>query len=415
MRVLIFEPDSTGHRLHHVRNILLALQDCSQEITIALGAKAAESPEFSVHLADVSGNVTIDCWMPPFSGDLIKGGLQRAQMLRESIRRSRAQWVYVPYADGLSQLLGARRMLMLPSIPHDVFAEGLMMRGGFAYPQPSMRSKLAANLSWWSACRAPWTVMHILDPIVYDKIQEQGGRRADWCRLMPDPVEVPESDDRAAARHRLGLARDGQIIGCVGIIDSRKGMDLLINAFAAANLGPQVRLLLAGKHDRTIVELLSGSHAALVQQGRIISMNRILETQSMLDALTAMDVVGAIYPRHIGSASIAIRAAAAQRPVLASNFGWLGAIVPRFGLGWTCDATNPAELQQAIASALQRAADFRRSEAAGRFVAFHSIENFRAHWTAEIRRHLNLPQSTELRTWQWASGSGATESFKSVC
>ncbi|HMB95735.1 MAG TPA: hypothetical protein VKK61_06815, partial [Tepidisphaeraceae bacterium] len=136
--------------------------------------------------------------------------------------------------------------------------------------------------------------------------------------------------------------------------------------------------------------------------------------QSMLDALTAMDVVGAIYPRHIGSASIAIRAAAARRPVLAHHFGWLGEIVPRFDLGWTCDATNPLELQQAIAISLRRAADFHPSEAAERFVAFHSIENFRAHWTAEIRRHLNLQQSPDLRTWQWANGSEATASFESV-
>jgi hypothetical protein len=401
MRVLIFEPNNDGHSLHHVRNIMIGLRDCSQEITLALSASSVQTPEFAVHLSNIAGSARVDAWMPPFPFDPFKGAVQRTEMFQESIRRSNAQWVYVPYADGLSQSLGARRTLMLSSIPKNVFAEGLMMRGGFAYPQPSQRSKLAANISWMAACRAPWTVMHILDPIVYDQLQKNGGAAAKRFKLMPDPVEVSESTDRAAARTRLGIPIDGEIIGCVGIIDERKGMNLLIDAFAAANFGPNVRLLLAGKHSIPIQKSLSGPYASLVQQGRIISINKTLETPSMLDALVAMDLVAALYPRHIGSASIAIRAAAARRPVLANDFGWLGNIIPRFNLGWTCDAANPIVLKQALVTSLDKSKDFSQSEVARRFVMFHSIENYRAHWTAEIRRHLAMPQSPDLRRWEW--------------
>jgi glycosyltransferase involved in cell wall biosynthesis len=330
-------------------------------------------------------------------------------VLRQALRRSRAEWLYVPYGDGLSQVLGARRTMMLPTIPRGIPAEALMMRGSFAYPAQDLKQKLSAKASWAMASRAPWSVVHVLDPVVYDAIvhRRRGSRVTDRYRLMPDPVEVPVADDRTAARARLGLPTGGRYVVCVGIIDRRKGCDMLIEAFARAVSGPsrltsEDRLLLAGRHEPAVRELLASQHSQLVREGRILSMDRTLVTEQLLDALVASDLVAALYPRHIGSSSIVIRAAAARRLVLAHHFGWLGAIVPKFGLGWTCDATNLDELTEAIPTALDRTSNHRPTEAADRFVAFHSIENFRAHWTAELRRYLNLAPAAHQRLWEWA-------------
>jgi hypothetical protein len=162
-----------------------------------------------------------------------------------------------------------------------------------------------------------------------------------------------------------------------------------------------VRLLLAGEQEQAIREMLRTSYAPLVDRGQIVCLAQILPLHSLLDALSAMDLVCALYPGHIGSASIAIRAAAAKRPVLAHTYGWVGAVVPRFGLGTTCDALQPSTLQRCLRDALDDASSFTPGELAERFVRFHSVENFKACCTAEIRRHLRLPPAPGQRSWDW--------------
>jgi glycosyltransferase involved in cell wall biosynthesis len=389
MRVLIFEPDHHGHRLNHVRHLVSALTELpSVRTTVALSAHAPQTTEFNVHLASVADSAVIDAWMPHLHRNPLKGALQRSEFLRQSLQRAQADWLYVPYGDGLIQVLGLQRILLFPALPPDIMSETLVFRGNFAYPQRTWRAKAISELSWRIGRQAAWSITHILDPVVYESLKARQADEPPEYRLMPDPVETPTSLDRVAARQRLGIPDDGRLIACAGIIDRRKGVDLLIHAFAAAGLEPTDRLLLAGQHEAEIRKILAQDYGGLVRANRIISLDRILENDDLLDAIVASDVVAALYPRHIGSASIAIRAAAAQRPVLAHNFGWLGLIVPRFELGHLCDATNPKALQVAIVAAVEASASYQQSQAARQFVDFNSIENFKASWTAAIRERL---------------------------
>ena len=60
------------------------------------------------------------------------------------------------------------------------------------------------------------------------------------------------------------------------------------------------------------------------------------------------DVVLALYQRHVGMSGILIRAAAANKPVLATNYGLMGEITRRYKLGIDLNARDP----QAIAKGL---------------------------------------------------------------
>jgi glycosyltransferase involved in cell wall biosynthesis len=368
-----------------------------------LSEAAPSGGSFSAHLRDVQESVEIDAWMPPLPRELVKGAAARVSCLRQSIERAETDWLYVPSADGVSQVMGARRTLMLPTLPRGLRgAEGLMLRSGHAYPHLSSRGAWKARMSWAVARRAPWDVLHLLDPLAYEPILRRGGALARWCRPMPDPVEIPDSFDKRAARTRLGIPTDGRYVGCFGMIHRGKGADLLIRAFADADLPTQDRLLLAGPQERYIRELLaSDEYCALVHSGRIISIDRGLRVEELMNALTATDLAATLYQGHTGSVSIAIRAAAARRPVLAHAAGWLANVVPRFALGWTCDATDPQALKSAIAASLDTAAEWQPAEPVERFVQFHRAENFRASWTWLLRQRLGLPQSPVLRDWQW--------------
>jgi glycosyltransferase involved in cell wall biosynthesis len=273
---------------------------------------------------------------------------------------------------------------------------------------------LKAFASRAAVARGPWSVLHHLDPLVYDRLRARGEPRSRLergMRLMPDPVEPPSGATRAEVLARYGLPDDGaRYIGTVGLMDIRKGAHLLVRAFAAAAsdaLPPAERLretdllLLAGPQDATVRALLTGEFRGLVQSGRIRCLDRVLSAVEMADVLAAMDLVCTPHARHVGSASIVIRAAAAGRPVLGSSFGWIGYVLDRFGLGSTVDESDPGRFARSLRPALDASSDFRVPAAAKRFVQFHSPQNFRAAWTANLRRRMGMPPAPGALTWEW--------------
>jgi glycosyltransferase involved in cell wall biosynthesis len=398
MRIMIYEPDVEGHRLHYVRNMIQGFGQFLKpdDIHVCLASDALQSAAYQTHLSDLSGSARVDPCLGRAPPGMLSGARHRAGSLQFAIERARPDWLLVPYADGLSQVMGAQRSLLLPTVPRRIVSQALLLRGGIAYPAASVKRRFFDRLSWWSARRAPWTHTYVLDPLVH--------ALAPTMQVMPDPIELPDHHDARRARAELGLPTDGRFVSCVGAIDGRKGADLLIDAFSRAPLADSDRLLLAGPHHRDIRSLLEGPFSQWVRSGRIVSIDRTLHTSQLMTALVASDLVCALYPGHYGSASIVIRAAAARRPTLGHDFGWIRQTVPQFGLGWLTDARNAESLPAAVVTALDQSTVFKFGELAARFVEFHRIENFRAHWTANLRKALSLPADPNLRQWDWIAG-----------
>jgi glycosyltransferase involved in cell wall biosynthesis len=411
MRALVFEPVWAGHRLHFVSMLLPGLVDAGAEVTIALGREAPGTSEYRAHLAPLvegsaegvaAGRVRVDAWIPPARHGKLSYARDALAALRHSIARARPDFLYVPTADGLSQMLGAARLMGRGALPRGLHSEALLLRGSFAYPGGlRWRQRVQARLSWSAATGAPWSILHHLDPLVCDHARP--GR----LRLMPDPVETPAATGptaRADVLRRLGVPPDGRYLGTAGLLDRRKGVDLLIRAYADARrrgaLADTDRLLLVGRAEPEIAALLAGEAEPLVRSGHIRVIDRFLDTADFAAAIGAMDVVATPYPRHIGSASIVIRAAAAGRPVLGGTFGWIGWAVNRFALGQTVDVADPDAFAAALARSLEESSTYRPSSAARRFVEFHTPDNYRAHWTMGLRRRLGLPPAEGLVTWE---------------
>jgi glycosyltransferase involved in cell wall biosynthesis len=162
-------------------------------------------------------------------------------------------------------------------------------------------------------------------------------------------------------------------------------------------------LLLLGPQDAAVRSLLAGPYSNLVRSGRIVARDRFFPPTELASGLCAMDLVCTPYPDHVGSASIVIRAAAASRPVLGSNYGWIARVVNMFGLGNTCEVKDTNALAVSLCSALDQAPAWRPKPAAQRFVRFHSPENFAAAWTVQIRKRLGLPPTSSRYTWEWVT------------
>lgn len=71
-----------------------------------------------------------------------------------------------------------------------------------------------------------------------------GGQRVhvdNWTRAQPAPVEA-----RARLRAALGVGEDAVLLGALGRVEPSKGHDVLLEAFAAADLGASVQLVVVG-------------------------------------------------------------------------------------------------------------------------------------------------------------------------
>lgn len=401
MRVLIVEPDLTGHHAPYLRHLLRGITDLGQDAVVLTSAGASQAPQFANHLQDASAGVTWDESLGPVSGSLRYTARLVAE-LRQAAKRYQVDQIWVPYADFVSAYLGARKLIGGQiKWPAGVEAEGLFFRGTFAYPAPHWRKHLRRAISRICLPHANWDTLHFLDPIPYEVIRKERPEMAPRIRLMPDPVESVPQVDADAARAKLNIPSDGRYLGCMGVLYDRTGIDLLLQAFRRAELGSTDRLLLAGPMSETVRTHVNGEFRDLIGAGRIVTIDRHLNLNEVMLAVMASDVVCVPLPFRMGSSSFVIRATAAKRPVLVDDFGWAGWAVRRFELGWQANVWDVFAFANAMRAAVEHAAAKTNSPAAERFVRYHSADNFIAHWTARLRERLGLPPDPNLVPWQW--------------
>jgi glycosyltransferase involved in cell wall biosynthesis len=297
------------------------------------------------------------------------------------------------------QIAGVCRALGLPRSRSGMEVEGLLMRGRFAYePGPmSTRTRIAIKALELS----PFDLIHHLDPLVFGYILEHCPGLTDRLRLLPEAVEHVKKIDLSLARTRLGIPPQGRYIGCLGALSAGKGVALLIKAFLLAQVASDVRLLLIGGVDAELRDLLYREYSAHVESGRFIHIDRYVSQEDFHLGLNACDVICTPYRRQIGSSGIVVRAAAVGRPVLGSEFGWVGRVIRDFELGDTCDVDDVSAFADKIARALKAAENYRAGPNAKYFRSFHTIGNFESHWTYRLRERLGIAETGQLVGWKW--------------
>ena len=145
-------------------------------------------------------------------------------------------------------------------------------------------------------------------------------------RVVYNGVEVDsfarDAGSRATARESLGVEAAACVIGTVARLERRKGIDLLIGAFAAAHAAaPALRLLVVG--DGPEREALA---ACARERGVERAVRFVGEQRDVRPWLAAMDVFAA--PSRTEGLGIAlIEAMAAGLPVLASRVGGIPEVI----------------------------------------------------------------------------------------
>jgi glycosyltransferase involved in cell wall biosynthesis len=187
-----------------------------------------------------------------------------------------------------------------------------------------------------------------LDPIAVEQINKiDKNARAVY---MPDPVQIydctePQIDE---LRQSLGIDSGRQVFLLFGELTARKGIYQVLDAIEMLppELSQKLCLLLIGplgleEKERLQARIAEISHSLPVQ---IIGRHEFITDREVQPYFQLADVILAPYQRHIGMSAILVRAAAAQKPVLSSDFGLMGEVSRRYGLGLAVDSTVPGEI-----------------------------------------------------------------------
>lgn len=395
--ILIYEPNLSGHRAYYASVLSKALLAIGCNVHLAVPEDGIKTPEGKTFLADVFPETT-SIPLPPVNSNLsaTQKGTTKLRMLAETVKRGNFCHVYVPHADGVTQAWGLTPRPGRLFHP-DCVLEGLMMRGGFAYPRDGFLGRARSRGSWSLQRRARWTRLHQLDPLVWKRIEAHNRSRRPTNALLPEAIEPFVSQDSVIARKNLKIGNGEYLIVCPGGINENKGCDHLAKAVSQFLCDVPVRLVLWGKHSHKMRDII----ASIGPCQRITSVDRFATDREFEMLFAASDVVAVCYPRHVGSSSILIRAAKAGKQVLASDWGWVGWATQAFSLGNVCDATSPESIASSIRllriqqngqSTLERSEGERKRK----FLEYHTLENHQAHWTSLYRELHGLPKPKTL-------------------
>jgi glycosyltransferase involved in cell wall biosynthesis len=400
MRVLIFEQTyDGGHYLNYVRLLVQAFAPLGCEIVVAVPDAAPESVQFKTYLSPHESHFRLEFIQPrDFTTSVSRMIQTDARVFRELIDRVKPDAVYVPtlelrMAHSLAWWL-ALRQSRLSRLHCEALVLGLPAAYGMTR-RPPFVTKMALRVM-------PFDVVHYLDPVTFDwvlsKVGGKAGRRA---RLIADPVEPLSLPTQSKARAMLRLPEHKKLIMSIGMQDHRKGVDYLIGACACWQPAQPASIVLAGPLSAQIRQLVINDYRHLVDDGRLIVLDRYLTNEEINACCAAGDLIAATYRPHPQSSSIVLHAAAAGKMVLAANNGWFTYMVPKFSLGRLCDPQDPDLLAKTLDPALHEAEGYKLSAAAKRLVEFHRSENFVLQWRRELSRLMGKSDDTPPRDWKW--------------
>jgi glycosyltransferase involved in cell wall biosynthesis len=149
----------------------------------------------------------------------------------------------------------------------------------------------------------------------------------DNIKYMPDPVEnFILNTETEQLKIKWHLPIKGYIVGMTGMIDPRKGADIIIRTTSEVKRN-DITFVLAGTISNGIKDLLKIHNT----NPNLITISHFLSLQEMHEIITCFDLVLLPYRNiHFGIASMLLRAMACNRPVLVSRYGWLEKMAEKF-------------------------------------------------------------------------------------
>jgi glycosyltransferase involved in cell wall biosynthesis len=365
IRLLIFDTILDGHHSDYIAHLVEYW--CCQQIPGEL---------YVVTPRGFSDSLTENC---PATSRIVFMELteQEIQQTRNSTRLSRSftEWnLYVKYA---REVQPDHSLIMY----FDLFQvgvwlgkkspcpiSGIYFRPSFHYSSPnSWREKALVVRKRWLLRRVLTTpslsALFCLDKSSVETIQEM----TDQVRILPlsDPVRKYDLADKEVdlLKGSLGIQAGRKVFLVFGYLDERKGIEPVLDAIQMLTPAEssQLTLVLAGPITDSFRHTVDVHIASLNSHAQIICHFQELRGGAIQTLFEAADFVLTLYRRHIGMSSIVVRAALSEKPLISSDFGYLGSLVKAEELGAVVNSESPNSISKALRQALRDEVSFSRS------------------------------------------------------
>jgi glycosyltransferase involved in cell wall biosynthesis len=284
---------------------------------------------------------------------------QEWKLLRQYATDLQADHCLIPYFD-------TRQFPLALGATLPCSFSGIYFRPTFHYP--TFENHQTSRHDWMQRSREKFLIsralanpqlqtLFCLDPFVL-KHWDQFHSKAQAVYL-PDPVQIYDQP-LAVTDHlkvSLGIEAHRKVFLLFGALDGRKGIHELLKATAL--LSPedcqQLCLLFVGPIDPSEKSQIDSQIKELRRSLpiQIVGSHQFVIDRDIQPYFQLADVVLAPYQRHVGMSAILVRAAAAQKPVLASNYGLMGEITRHHQLGVAVDSTDPPSIAGGMSFLLQ--------------------------------------------------------------
>lgn len=365
-RVLVFEPQHGGHHPSFVRMLAMEIvrvprgfrpvfavtRELVTRLRVDDGFDLAGVPDAELLPIDASAAAACE------QGTLFARSFARWRLLRHCLAAARASHATAPFFDPLQLPLAMRSnlpggatvsgILFRPSV-HEIYRTKVG-RGN----TERLRDLRKLALYGLMLRNPSLSFLLTLDPY-FPAFAARRFRGGALIATIADPALQPR-DEGGAIGPDLARALDSDrlVFALFGALTERKGISQSLDALwrLPPAVRDRIRLVIAGEPDAAVGRALEQLPARLAGlpggPAACAILPRRLTTAELSHVVRRADVVLAPYQRFVGSSGVLTWAASARRPVLAQDYGLVGALVRAHALGLTTDAADP----QAIASAI---------------------------------------------------------------
>lgn len=373
-KVLIIEPNFTGHRWRYAqwaaqayaeagRPCVIATAPCNEDHRLARQIVAERRPDLEVAFVDDP---------PPARG--IAARVERVPYVRyhryfehayrhvRALVPDRVGLVVVPYVDYFLYALP-----FLGSPFGDTPWIGITMRSSFHHrsvgikaPDRPLVDIVKSQLFRRAVGTRGLRTLLSIDPTLPEWTDRTLPNRHAAIGYLADPFPDARADDPAKARARLGFAPGPHLL-VYGSITERKGIRELVATLEHMESAPT--LVVAGEQDADTRAFLN-ERAPYLTPSPIV-LDRFIPNDLEFDLFSACDAVWLGYNGHYGMSGVLVQAYRFGKTVIATSEGLIGWFCAGGALGPVLDDLSEAAIARGIAEALDGAPRTTRSQASG--------------------------------------------------
>ena len=360
---MIVEPEGDGHHIvSYARKIAKSVLNRGWQLQLLTTKATIEHPSFKIFQNDIGENFQTFL-MPhvlfPKSNlstfQLIKYQLNQFDTIRSEFKaipiEQQPDAIYVINFDYMDKAMSLRGS----PFGNKPFA-GMLMSLNFHHHQMRIVDSRSRNDFLYKILlkrllnNSKLVGFTTIDASFFEYLNQNNWRNRKKARYLPDPIPLKfYNESYKQSREILGIEEDKFVVLVYGALSKRKGISQLIEVLNDIKCPTSVIVLLAGKQNNDIQNILASPKAIeLKTLGRIIEMRGFLDDKQEFQAFKAADVVWLGYDGFSGMSGVLVSAAAMGLPVVACQTGVIGWMTKKYKLGEIVEVNDREQIINAI-------------------------------------------------------------------